>query len=649
MNETELERIVVRLVGDGSSYQQMMTTAAQSAHDTAQKVGESANKIEHFRTALTGFAGQALGMLGAFGIASSLQGAFEGFSKFEEGQIRLRNIITATGQNLETTMAGFNRFTKTITETTNVTKGETLALLQRATAMGLNAAQAEKVTRNAIALAGITGRDEAGMIRIAAAIERGNYQMARRVLGLQGVKDETELVRIVNNMMTAGMQTQIEFAETAAGRLERLGRSLKFVGVEIGGIVANAIMPFVKGVQYLIDQFKALDPFTKQATTAIVGFAIGMRAIGPTIAGLHMALGPLFPLLQHLPKMMLGPWGLVAAGIALIVTKLGGVEATWNLVKEAAMSAWEKIKESVMGFWEWAQPIFRAIGYAGMAAWDLVIIATVGLWNAVRPIFVAIGTFVGGIFRSMFGDVQVNWTKIKDFIVTVIIGIEYFMGRVGRVWSLITTDMSIAFAKFAKNVTTGETSRMFLAMQRQMEQERRAISRSGNESFQDFYNRRLADINRQSAPVVAAAEAVGEQIGGAMAHGVEKTHQKLEAALRFSAEAVGRINDYVANLQGERRGDGEAGRVFPVLAGGGNPLDAETLNRQRIANMVREGDARQSRRSMARVRSDAIDALPIGSASVDGQLPLLQRIAIAIEQVARNPSVRVEAAALGGS
>jgi hypothetical protein len=455
MTETELERIVVRLVGDGTSYQAMMQQAAKSSEDTAKQVQDAGKKIEGMRSALVGFAGQALGALGAFGVASSLRGAFESFSKLEEGQIRLRNIIVATGQALDPTITRFLRFAGAITETTNVTKGEVMMLLQRATAMGLNAEQSEKVSRNAIALAGITGRDAGGMIRIAAAIERGNYQMARRVLGLQGVKDETELVRIVNNMMTAGMRTQTEFAETAAGKLERLGRAFKFMGTEIGGIVATAIMPFIQQIQKAVEWFKALDPFTKQATTAFVGLAIGMRSVGPTLLMLKSILGPLLPLLQGLPAAMLGPWGLVAAGVAVAIVELGGIKATWQAVYDAAMRAWKYTKLYMQEFISWAQPIFNAFGNFMVAVWNSVVDVSQAVWSRITSTVTTAINVVRFGFAGLSRNATMSWNEIRDVIVEAMLRAEWIVRNFGQSWDIAVTATALAAVQIADTIVQG--------------------------------------------------------------------------------------------------------------------------------------------------------------------------------------------------
>jgi len=83
MGETELESMVVRLLGDGSSYTQMMQQAQTGAMQTAQQVQQSAQQIESITTSITGFAGAAATALAFFGIKQFVSDAGNAYRESE--------------------------------------------------------------------------------------------------------------------------------------------------------------------------------------------------------------------------------------------------------------------------------------------------------------------------------------------------------------------------------------------------------------------------------------------------------------------------------------------------------------------------------------------------------------------------------------
>lgn len=71
---TELESLLVRLVGDGSSYQAMLNQAQVSTKQAAQQVEAAAGRIQGLGNSLQGFGQNALGVLGQLGVAMSIGG-----------------------------------------------------------------------------------------------------------------------------------------------------------------------------------------------------------------------------------------------------------------------------------------------------------------------------------------------------------------------------------------------------------------------------------------------------------------------------------------------------------------------------------------------------------------------------------------------
>lgn len=321
--ETELERLVVRLVGDGSEYQRMINQAATSTTAAAAKVQQAASKIEGFQNSLKGFAGQALSLLGVFGLTSSLRGAFDQFSQLERGQIRLRAAVESSGQAVGPTIERYTAMADAISGTTLATKGQILQMFTQVETMGMHGEQAERVVRNSLALAGADTENAQSMIRVAMGIERGNYQLARRALGLQGVRDETELMNLVNARMASGMRQAEAVANTTSGQLTRLGRALKSVGTDVGGMVAEVLTPFVKILKQAVDWFKSLDPPIRKIIALVTGLTLAFIALGPWWGQIKAFVGTIKALVVSLASYLF-----VMARVAATTV----IWAAWKLV-----------------------------------------------------------------------------------------------------------------------------------------------------------------------------------------------------------------------------------------------------------------------------------------------------------------------------
>lgn len=291
--ETELERIVVRLVGDAGSFVKMMTGATQATQAGVTKMITALNRLE-------GFANTLLGTFGRLGVAATLKGAFDQFAKMELGQIRLRAAIEGNNGNVDELTSRYTRVAQAISNVTLNTKGEVLALFQQADAQQFSGDAAENVVRNSIALAGATGQSAESMLRVAVNIQRGHPEFAARVLGLRGIRDQTELLNAVNQRLSLGMRvSQAEF-NSASGRIERLGRSLKSVGTEVGGLIARALLPAVDYIQKLTEQFKAMDDATKKVVYQVVGLTLAWLGMGPVISVIRGITQPITSLAYYL-------------------------------------------------------------------------------------------------------------------------------------------------------------------------------------------------------------------------------------------------------------------------------------------------------------------------------------------------------------
>ncbi len=392
--ETELERIVVRLIGDGSSFNMMMQKAVGVTQKATTQMITALNRVE-------GFANTLLGAFGTLGVASSLRGAFDQFAKLERGQIRLNAIIETNGGDVAALTAQYRGVAEAISAVTLNTKGEIMALFQQAEAQQFSGEAAENVVRNSVALAGATGQSAESMLRVAAMIQRGHPEFAKRVLGLRGVADGTALVDAINRRMAGGMAVaQAEF-NSASGRMERLGRSLKSVGVEVGGLIAGAILPLVDFVQKLTEQFKLLDQQTKNTVYKIFGITLAFLSLGPVKSVLMGLLGPIISLVHYLtitlPLLALNTaawviWKSVVIAFGVAASVVNGVIAVFSATVSLLSTV---LSFTTAGF----VALFAVIGGAAF-------FAIVGGFQVIKSLLSEISTLtraVGDSFQSLSG------------------------------------------------------------------------------------------------------------------------------------------------------------------------------------------------------------------------------------------------------
>lgn len=293
MTETQLETLVVKLVGDGSSFSKMTKMAVQQSQQAATAIQAAAKQIEGIGNSLKGFAQSAVSALAGFGLATSLQGAFAAFSDVEREAVKFNTILEYNKRDVTATTAEYKRFTQEVLDHTTATKGEVLALLKQAETMGFTGEKAENLVKASIGLGTASDLGAQQAMHIAIALERGNVQMLRRIQALKGIKDEQELVKKAQELMNLGLKQEEALTKTASFQIEKLQRAFKGVTVEVGGLVAEAIMPFVRILTQAVEQIKVLPEETKKWITWIAAGTLAFLALGPAISTVMLSLDAL--------------------------------------------------------------------------------------------------------------------------------------------------------------------------------------------------------------------------------------------------------------------------------------------------------------------------------------------------------------------
>lgn len=284
MNETELESLIIRLIGDGTEYQRMLHDAAEQTKAVADKVEHQSGRVESFVDHLEGFAGRALKVVGMLGIGYGFEQAFEKAEQLELGVIKLNAAIETNHGIVSKVVPEYKAFVAATMASSVAGKGEIFGLLRRAESYGISGEAAKKATKDALALAEVTDAGAEGALRIAAAIAQGDIetaQMFRRMIPqLRGAKTEEEFLDKYNRLVATGLKVMGEEAETAGGKIKQMEHAAADMSVKVGVIVQEAIVPVVKQLHEWVEAFDKLDPSVKRGIAQVIVFT---AALGPAI------------------------------------------------------------------------------------------------------------------------------------------------------------------------------------------------------------------------------------------------------------------------------------------------------------------------------------------------------------------------------
>lgn len=314
MNETELEKLVVRIVGDAKQFLDAMEKSRQGAEKAADAVGKAGDKVEGFTHHIEGF-GQALERaMATIGIGVGFKEAFEEFDKYEKNVIRLNAVLEANERDVKATTAEYTKFAKEIANTTTASKGQVMALLEASETYGLTWAAAEKAAKEALAASKIVkSADAESLMRFSAQIAKGDLDraqaMSRMIPQLRGVTNETELLEKWQKLVAAGTKVLGEELNTAGGQIEKAKKRMEGFTREIGGVIAEGLEPATKWLGSMAERFSKLSPETKSSAAEVVAITAALVALN---AALPLVSGQVGNLAKHWRGMVL------TAGVAFI-------------------------------------------------------------------------------------------------------------------------------------------------------------------------------------------------------------------------------------------------------------------------------------------------------------------------------------------
>ncbi len=480
MDAVELENLIIRLTGDGSSYQQMMTTAQKTAVQTGQVIGKVAQDIDGFGNHLSRFAEASVAGLGIFGAERFLRQAFGMYQETEMALLKLTAAVKANGGAVDETLKSYKTFAKDLKDLTGASVDDTYGLLKQAEAFGVTGEAAERSVRNALALAAGGDASAQATIRITTALEKGDIKSAmlfkRAVAPLRQMRDETAFMAKYQQLLNIGQEQQTAIMNSGEGAMRRFNGTVKAITKQFGQLVDEAVTPFVKEATKLLKVFTGLEEDTKRFVVLLAFLTAGFLMIGPATAAVSATVVPLlrmmadgFQVVAYLAGLILRPlavlegigialgavfstvfsfWGLAliaaTAGLTAFILRMGGLKpaldqlakwaaAAWKEVREVAVVAWDYVKAKTLAFIEWLRPIGQALGELFDEVWEAVKEGAVSLWTSVKEAFNNARDWIGNLWSQVRGDAEVDWEGIRAVIVGVIGWIRYGVQNLGAI------------------------------------------------------------------------------------------------------------------------------------------------------------------------------------------------------------------------
>lgn len=367
---TELESMVVRLMGDGSQFMTMMKQAVDASQNAGKAVEASTRSIDNMKTHLSSLGSSARGVFGqlqagfatvgaSIGSISILKSSFKEFGDAEDNVIKLTAALKANGREVDKTLKEYMEFADGLEDTTRMGKQDALELFRVAESMGLTGDAAKRAAQNAVALSATSARGMSpkAAIRMTAGLEQGRVTMLTREFPiLSTIKDKTEQVAKAQELLAKGFDVARASAQSAQGKIEQMQNAISRMKETIGQVVADFIAPFVDGIKEMAARFEQADPAIKKFLVAalVIGAAIGpivllFGALSASVTAIVAALGALSPLWIALGATM-------AAITATVVDFSNGWEGAWQSVQKFFFKTagfLENIRENWSKLVEW--------------------------------------------------------------------------------------------------------------------------------------------------------------------------------------------------------------------------------------------------------------------------------------------------------
>lgn len=344
-DETEIERLVVRLVGVNSDIDKMLEglrtelnslatetkkndtefkelertmkrgeevtrqfeTATDKFNRTAEELnhlldkdaisletfGEAANKaFKDLKNADEGLnylanlsekAGKSLSLYVTAPLAAMGAAAVYEFDQADNASRKLDAALESNGRAVESVGAEYRKFAAEIQKKTKTQDDDVVSLLQQAESLGVTGEAAKRAAQNAIALGAAKGMAAESALRMTVALESGNAALLQRHLpALKAIKDPTEKAAKAQELLGKMFSVAEAEAKTFSGQMTQLKNETGDFLEDIGKVISGGLTPYIASVRELVSWLQSLSPEMK---TSLVILGATAAAIGPLLLG----------------------------------------------------------------------------------------------------------------------------------------------------------------------------------------------------------------------------------------------------------------------------------------------------------------------------------------------------------------------------
>lgn len=378
---TEMDAMAVKVLGDDSSYQKMMSSMEKKTIDSMKKIDSSLTKvIDNVSKKMIGLGTKmSIGLTAPFTLFAGA--SIHGFAEEEQATRKLEAALKANGRQVQETLADYTEFAAEMQRLTVVGDETTIGMLQQAESFGITGDNAKRAVQNAIAMQSAFGMNAESAMRLTVQLEKGNAQMLSRYIPtLKGIKSPIEKAAKAQEFLANAFKVSEAEAKSGLGPLMQLKNTYGDLQEMFGKILLEALNPIIARGKEVVLWLQGLSESTKKW---ILWLGLGAAAVGPILVFLGGAGILITPLVAGFAAVgaFMAAWAPFALTVAAIAAGIGLV-AFMLVGSDGLVGAWQMATE-------WASFFFTTV---------------VGFFANFRHNVFAIFSWFRDNWRNMFTD-----------------------------------------------------------------------------------------------------------------------------------------------------------------------------------------------------------------------------------------------------
>lgn len=492
MNEVELERMIVRIIGDNSLYLSSLVQSMSATTSFESGIKSSTNAIGAFYNQVQMYSSQVTAglnaMLGTTSVVTSLFKSIKLSSEMEQTQIAFTTLLQSADQAKELISQLVKFADLTPFEPDEVVKASRVLLafgtgakdiIPTMTKLGdlasglhtplndLVLIYAKMKNMGKVYLHDLNQFGERGInIWDELAKETGKNIEQLREMVHHGQVSFPMVEKALNNLTKAGGM----FAGGMEAQSKSLGglySTLKgyFDGVlrEVGILITETLylkqvvdyvgQAFAKAQDYI----KGLSPEAKAIFSAVTIAVAGLLTLIPLWTVLGSTITASFSTIFTVLRLFMGPIGWLIGAAGLVANSwaesLGGWSNLWILVQYHAKEYWYYIEDKFNSFISWVTPIWIAFVSLANTVWEEVKAIVVDVWTVIVESVQENIEFITGLFGAIADENGITWDTVRNAIRDALIFAEFYIKHFSEFMQLSWLQSQLAFEQFVNDIT----------------------------------------------------------------------------------------------------------------------------------------------------------------------------------------------------